>query len=112
MTLFRVCLVFILGAKVQKIFGICKFWREKMVRNGEKPDDIRHNGRNRRRRRQKCHRKEQPALNAELMDKGEIKRSVNNKKGIAPQVNDQKPHMDGRRIDANIGAGNIMSSWV
>lgn len=28
-------------------------------------------------------------------------RSVNNKKGIAPQVNAPKPHMDVRRIDAN-----------
>lgn len=33
-------------------------------------------------------------------------RSVNNKKGIAPQVNALKPHMDARRIDANNRAGN------
>ena len=36
-----------------------------------------------------------------LSEEKERTRSVNNKKGIAPQVNDQKPHMDGRRIDAN-----------
>ena len=47
-----------------------------------------------------------------LSEEKERTRSVNNKKGIASHVNDQKPHMDGRRIDANIGAGNAMSSWV
>ena len=47
-----------------------------------------------------------------LSEEKERTRSVNNKKGIAPQVNDPKPHMDGRRIDANIRAGNAMRSWV
>ena len=46
-----------------------------------------------------------------LSEEKERTRSVNNKKGIAPQVNGPKPHMDGRRIDANIWAGNAMSSW-
>ena len=50
------------------------------------PDNIRHNGRSEKnrlavgaieefKRRQKCHRKEQPAYNAGLMDEGEIKQS-------------------------------------
>lgn len=44
-----------------------------------------------------------------LSEEKERTRSVNNKKGIAPQVNDQKPHIDERRIDANIWAGNTIA---